>query len=114
MYEYQMYVYAELYRARNGVYPAKAVLYFLNELSDGPRPSVRPYGALYEVPLDAEHIREAMSNFEATVQAIEESLRLHSWEVPSAAHDPGDETCDICDIRWSCSLKGGRYPRRYP
>jgi hypothetical protein len=114
MYEFQMYVYAELYRARNGVYPAKAVLYFLNELNDGPRPIRRPSNALYEVVFDQEVIQQALDNFEAIVDVIEQSRDLDQWPAPPPTQDPGKETCDICDIRWSCPLKRGKYPMRYP
>jgi PD-(D/E)XK nuclease superfamily len=31
-YEFQMLLYAELYRERNGVYPVKVILYFPSEL----------------------------------------------------------------------------------
>ena len=37
-YVWQMCVYAELYRVRSGHYPARAILYFLNELDQEPAP----------------------------------------------------------------------------
>lgn len=114
MYRFQMYVYAELYRQRNGVYPAKAILYFLNELNDGPVPTTRPRNALYEVDFDEGAIQEAMEDFEITVEEIEQSLDTNQWPAPPSDEDPGPETCDICDIRWSCDLKGDKYQLRYP
>jgi len=114
MYEFQMYVYAELYRARNGVYPAKAILYFLNELNDRPRATTRPTNALYEVAFDQDVIQQALDDFEATVNAIEQSRALDRWSAPPPDRDPGEETCDICDIRWSCPLTRDQYQMRYP
>jgi hypothetical protein len=114
MYQFQMYVYAELYRSRNGVYPAKAILYFLNELNDGPSPTNRPPNALYEVSFDESVIQQALADFGNTVDAIEQSRGLDQWPAPSQEQDPGKETCDICDIRWSCPLKSTKYPMRYP
>lgn len=114
MYEFQMYVYAELYRARNGVYPAKGVLYFLNELEGEPAPIERPPKALYEVTFGPEKIQQALDDFEHTVRAIEQSRKENNWPAPSRDRDPGNETCDICDIRWSCPLKRDKYPMRYP
>jgi putative RecB family exonuclease len=110
-FEFQMLVYAELYRARNGVYPAKAILYFMNELA-GPPPTSRPANALYEVRLDKQRIKQALDEFATTVQQIELCHLSDQWKAPPAKKTPGKETCDICDIRWSCpSVK---YDMRYP
>jgi hypothetical protein len=114
MYRYQMYVYAELYRARNGVYPAKGVLYFLNELGDGSPPLARPPAALYELLFEQSDVERALDEFEITVHEIESSRDRDQWPHPPAGRDPGKETCDICDIRWSCPLKARQYHMRYP
>jgi putative RecB family exonuclease len=111
-FEFQMLVYAELYRARNGTYPAKAILYFLNELAGTPVPSSRPANALYEVSLDPKRIQQALKLFGTTVQEIERCHDSDQWPPPPPKQTPGKETCDICDIRWSCpSVK---YEMRYP
>jgi len=114
MYDFQMYVYAELYRERTAVYPAKAILYFLNELNDEPQPRTRPPNALYEVTFDQDVIRRALGDFARTVAAIDQSRESDDWSAPSPDRDPGKETCDICDIRWSCPLKTTQYHMRYP
>jgi len=111
-FEFQMLVYAELYRARNGVYPAKAVLYFLNELAGTPVPTSRPANALYEVTLDPKRIKQALQDFATTVKEIERCHDSDKWSPPPPKQTPGKETCDLCDIRWSCpSVK---YDMRYP
>jgi putative RecB family exonuclease len=111
-YVWQMCVYAELYRVRSGAYPAKAVLYFLNELDQEPEPTSRPLRAVYEVEFTAKMIHDALKEFHATAQQIITCQATRTWPLPS--HDPGKETCDICDIRWNCPVKMGTYPRRLP
>jgi putative RecB family exonuclease len=111
-FEFQMLVYAELYRIKNGSYPAKAILYFVNELAGDPQPTVRPANALYEVELDKVRIKEALKSFKLTVKDIEKCTLDNVWLPPLRRSTPGKETCDICDIRWSCpSVK---YEMRYP
>lgn len=110
--EFQMLVYAELYRARNGVYPARAVLYFMNELAGDPPPKFRPANALYAVPLDKKRIEQALQDFGTTVQEIEQCYISNRWLAPPRGKTPGKETCDICDIRWSCPSVN--YEMRYP
>jgi len=111
-FDFQMLVYAELYQARNGVYPAKAVLYFMNELAGDPAPTTRPANALYEVPLDPKRIQQAVNVFATTVQQIEQCHASDQWKPPPPKKTPGKETCDICDIRWSCP--SAKYEMRYP
>jgi hypothetical protein len=111
-YIWQMCVYAELYRVRSGAYPAKAVLYFLNELDQEPEPKGRPLRAIYEVRFTNKMIQDALAEFNLTANAIMACQASRSWPIP--AHDPGKETCDICDIRWNCPAKKGIYPRRLP
>ncbi len=111
-YVWQMCVYAELYRVRSGAYPAKAVLYFLNELDQEPEPTSRPLRAVYEVKFTKKMIQDALAEFNLTANAIMACQASRAWPIP--AHDPGKETCDICDIRWNCPAKKGVYPRRLP
>lgn len=111
-YEFQMLVYAELYRIKNGTYPAKSVLYFMNELRGEPPPGSRPANAFYEVHMDKNQIKKALKSFELTVDKIENCYLKKQWSAPSRKNTPGKETCDICDIRWSCPSVN--YEMRYP
>ncbi len=113
-YEFQMLVYADLYRERNGSYPEKAILYFLGELDDATHSLIRPSKALVKVALDPERIQIALETFENTVAKIESCRLNDDWPAPEQGHEPDKRTCDICDIRWNCSAKRGEYPMRYP
>lgn len=113
-YTWQMCVYAELYKVRSGVYPAKAVLYFLNELDQEPEPVTRPLRAVYEVQFTPKMIQDALKEFHVTAQDIMRCQAARSWPTPGKGQDPGKETCDICDIRWNCGAKKGVYPLRKP
>jgi hypothetical protein len=104
-YEYQMLVYASLYRQKYGLLPKKAVLYFINELeisSGGERPS----SAIHEVLIDEKKVKAALGAFDNTVSKIKQSKEKCSWSPPSVS-DVQDylikDTCSICDIRWGCS-----------
>ena len=112
-YEFQMLVYAELYRERNGYYPERAILYFLNELDTAEESQIRPPEALLEVPLDPERIEVALYIFKSTVSDIERCRRKDEWPEPQAEF-LDKNTCDICDIRWNCPAHVGKYPMRYP
>ena len=111
-YEFQMLVYAELYRERNGYYPERAILYFLNELDTAEESHIRPPEALLEVPLDPKRIEVALYIFKSTVSDIERCRLRDEW--PAPRHGPDKNTCDICDIRWDCPTKRDDYPMRYP
>jgi PD-(D/E)XK nuclease superfamily len=111
-YEWQMCVYAELYRVRSGTYPARAILYFLNELDQQQEPTSRPLRATYEVQFTAAKVQEALAEFDTTAQSIMSCRANKTWPLPGSA--PERETCDICDIRWSCPIPKGRYPLRLP
>jgi hypothetical protein len=111
-YVWQMCVYAELYRVRSGTYPARAILYFLNELDLQPEPSVRPLRAVYGVQFTAAGIQQALSQFDVTAQSIIACRTNNTWPLPPLA--PGKETCDICDIRWNCPVPSTRYQVRMP
>jgi hypothetical protein len=105
-------VYAELYRVLEGVYPVRAILYFLNELDLNPDPAGRPLRAVYEVQFTPETVQQALVEFDATAQSIISCRTTNGWPLPSAA--PVKETCDICDIRWNCTCPAVSYPVRMP
>lgn len=111
-YIWQMCVYAELYRARVGAYPARAILYFLNELDMDPEPTSRPLRAVQEVTFTASGVQQALSAFDVTAQAIIGCRANSTWPLP--ALNPGKETCDICDIRWNCPSPATPYQVRLP
>lgn len=104
-YIFQMQVYSELYRRRTGRAPARAVLYFLNELAGAAEPVATPANAILEVPLDPAVVGTAMDSFSQTVQSIERCRDTNSWPGPAAA--PPIETCNACDLRWTCSFITG-------
>ena len=114
-YLFQMMVYAELYRAKFGLYPARANLYFINEL-DGSDITRRPEKAIYSIDFtNAENlsrINEAMNIFRNTVAEIEECKLHDQWDAPNEM--PDFETCTICDKRWDCSAVGNNFSMRYP
>jgi hypothetical protein len=111
-YQLQMSVYAELYRARTGSYPQRAIIYFLNELKTDPgesEPTHRPPRAVYEVDFsDPTIIQNAMKEFDLTANDIMVCKKSQTWREPS--RQPDQQTCDICDLRWSCSY-GPSTPR---
>lgn len=111
-YVWQMCVYAELYRVREGAYPAKAILYFLNELDLNPEPTSRPLRAVHEVQFTAQAVQQALGQFDTTAQAIIGCRTSNTWPLPGSS--PGKETCDICDIRWNCTKPIPLYQVRPP
>jgi putative RecB family exonuclease len=111
-YIWQMCVYAELYRARVGTYPTRAILYFLNELDMDPEPTSRPLRAVQEVTFTAAGVQQALGAFDVTAQEIIGCRANSTWPLP--ALNPGKETCDICDIRWNCPSPTTTYQVRLP
>jgi hypothetical protein len=111
-YTWQMCVYAELYRVRSGTYPARAILYFLNELDLQPEPTVRPLRAVHEVQFTPSAVQKALAEFDLTAQSIVACRGAKVWPLPHGA--PGKETCDICDIRWNCPVPSPAYQVRLP
>jgi len=126
--EWQMSVYAELYKVKAGRYPAQAVLYFLNELKTKPGdPPItqRPKPAVHVVDfmrsgLEPDGVptlvKEGLEAFDLTAGQIISCKNLRKWEAPITPPTPEDErTCDICDLRWNCSrYPDGKYKVRLP
>jgi len=105
-YEFQMRVYAYLYQRKHGVFPKKAVLYFLNELNGATCPSQRPVNALIQVSIEPDEIEIAINEFTKTVNQIEESRFTNNWQ----AAIPGnisEQDCKSCDLRWHCKTPNG-------
>ncbi len=114
-YVFQLQVYADLYRRKTGAAPTRAILYFLNELAPDPAPAVRPINALLEVNLDPSAVQQALQSFGQTVNQIESCRSSRNW--PDPIEDPGEATCDACDLRWNCSAAsnlGRNYSLIYP
>lgn len=112
----QMLAYASLYKAREGKYPLKCILYFLNELNTDPEPTIRPGRVTLEIdfriPTFRNKIDESIEAFSKVVEDIDYHKENDSWDAPDKILDK--KTCDICDIRWDCPLNEDKYPMRYP
>jgi len=126
-YEWQMSVYAELYRVKAGRYPARAVLYFLNELktkSGAPPLIKRPMRAVHVVDFrragtEADGtptlVKQGLDAFDLTASEISACKASQRWDAPAPGDRPDEKTCDICDIRWSCAAQpAGKYKPRMP
>lgn len=112
-YEWQMCMYAELYFVKTGVYPARAVLYFLDELDLEPEPTSRPARAVREVEFTPEKIKDALAAFDETAISIIDGQMNSTWPLPQKGA-VGKKTCDICDLRWDCSSAAEAYKVRLP
>jgi len=110
-YEFQMLVYGELYKIKKGKYPAKGVLYFINELTN-PKSINQVHVIDFTRPYNIERIKQAMKSFSETVRNIEDCKKNDRWDPPDEDKLPGDETCDICDLRWSCPSRRNHYTMR--
>lgn len=116
-YEFQMQVYSELYRIRNGKAPARAVIYFVGEFGGKQPPTSRPANAVLDVALSPAKSQIALKEFDQTVQDIQQARLTNTWHAPpQGAKWAGKETCDLCDVRWSCPVMGPTYVMnpRYP
>jgi hypothetical protein len=114
-YEWQMSVYAQLYKAKAGHYPKRAILYFLNELKEKsgmPPITQRPVPAVHVVDfmrsgIEADGtptlVRQGLDAFDITAADIITCNSTRMWAAPTGSDVPDDKTCDICDIRWNCS-----------
>jgi putative RecB family exonuclease len=110
-YEFQMRVYAHLFERKHGVLPAKAVLYFVNEL-DGPTPPTkRPANAMLEVDLAPALVAAAVADFGLVVSQIETSRASRSW-APAVPGSISKQDCAVCDLQWDCPTSGSalRFP----
>ena len=103
-YEFQMRIYAELYRQKNGKLPARAILCFLGEGD--------PDLMKVEVTFDPASIKESMDVFYDTVKTIEDRRQRDDWSPPRIR--PSIATCAGCDIRWDCKTVEGQFKLRYP
>lgn len=126
-YEWQMSVYAQLYKVKAGHYPKRAVLYFLNELKERagmPPITTRPMSAVHVVDffragLESDGtptlVKQGLDAFDLTATDIVSCKATRIWNAPTGGDVPEDKTCDICDIRWNCpSHPVGKYPVRLP
>lgn len=126
-YEWQMSVYAELYKAKAGHYPLRAVLYFLNELKEGhgdPPITKRPVRAIHKVDFMRDGVESdgtptlvhhGLAHFDITAADILTCRQTRQWTAPTGTDIPDEKTCDICDIRWNCpSHSTGKYQTRMP
>ena len=125
-YEWQMSVYAELYKVKAGRYPVRAVLYFLNELKTKPGDPLitrRPKPAVHEVNFMRDGIeadgtptlvKQGLDAFDLTASEIINRKHTRQWDAPTGTDIPDEKTCDICDIRWNCSAHLGKYRVRMP
>ena len=115
-YIFQMFVYAYLYKLKNGKYPLKAKIYFMNELLGKDGFDETPTEAIYEIKFKesdiTNRIEEALGNFSNTVVEIESHMEYDNWQAPKER--PDSETCDICDLRWDCAAVKNIYQMRYP
>jgi PD-(D/E)XK nuclease superfamily len=120
-YEYQMRVYAELYRQQAGEYPARSVLVFVGELGDDARweaarndPSMFPR-LVYPVHPIPRHIENAMEEFHQTVEEIEfQRLQPYSqqWAAPPPDYNVDKQTCEACELRYNCPYFAHADPNR--
>jgi putative RecB family exonuclease len=51
-------------------------------------------------------IKDAIEDFSNTVKKIEYCKENNNWSVEEK---PDKETCDVCDLRWSCPAVKGKY-----
>lgn len=120
-YEYQMRVYAELYRNQRGEYPARCILAFLGELGKAPWDErtldLSNYSSLiYVVDANPKHIGRAMDDFHNTVDEIEAERNLAysaQWSAPE--HEVENDTCVACELRYRCErFPQGQSQRKEP
>ncbi len=114
-YEFQMRVYAYLYRIKHGVLPQRVILYFLNELDGETCPTTRPVNAIFEVSIDPTDIDVAIQEFTTTVGDIEQARQTDTW-LPASPGHISEADCTICDLRWDCPTpnNGSGVKMRYP
>src|SRR3546814_17501345 len=111
-YEWQMTVYAELFKRKNGVYPKQAILYFLNELDVNPVPTKRPLRAVHTVNFNQGNVDRALSEFDATADEIIQCNTQNTWQMQMMV--PDKETCNISEHRCNSNTKNTPYQHRSP
>jgi hypothetical protein len=109
-YEYQMKVYAELYRQQTGSFPARCVLVFLGELAkdkvyeDCKKDIRNLQKILITLHPTTSNVQPAVDDFVHTVTIIEnEKIQPYhkQWDEPNHPVDP--DTCAVCELRYQCS-----------
>jgi putative RecB family exonuclease len=115
-YRYQMRVYAQLYKLKTGKLPRCGRLYFMNELIDKSPDETKRQRAIITIdftdPAEFKKITKAVETFDGTVKEIEHCRELDRWDPPKNEDIHDKDTCDGCDLRWSC--KSVEYKPRYP
>jgi putative RecB family exonuclease len=109
-YEYQMRVYAELYRQQTGDYPARCVLVFVGELGNdkwwiaaAQDPTKFPK-LIYPIHPVPRHVQQAVDNFHQTVEDIEvERAKPYEQQWLAPIHPVDKQTCEACELRFNCS-----------
>jgi len=91
-YEFQMLVYADLYRKRTGSLPSKSVLFFIGEDGDNK----------VEIDINSVKIKIAVKEFERIVNDIQKSKETNNWTLKG--RQPPKDTCSACDFRWGCDF----------
>jgi putative RecB family exonuclease len=107
-YRKQMFVYGYLFYLKNGDFPKRAILYFMNELLKAERK--RPESALYVVDFTDKSVRKEvekfMAEFSNIVREIEKCIEENNWHLPETIDI---ETCSRCDFRWDCPKASGKF-----
>ena len=116
-YIYQLQVYCALFKIRNGCLPRTAKLYFLNELEENM--IKRPESAILELDkneLSKQNIDTALVEFDNTALKIMDDALNQHWDPPTYQRaNQIRETCEICDIRWSCRAWATKpFPMQFP
>jgi putative RecB family exonuclease len=96
VYTKQMFVYAYLFKERNGSYPKKAVLLFMNELLREGEPFLE---IDFTDGTTVRQVEEFIEEFARVVERIEESKKSGKWELPE---EIDRWTCLQCDFRHDC------------
>lgn len=109
-YEYQMRMYAEMYRLRTGSFPARCVLVFMGELADEDAHAFAKGRAshfpklFYPIDPNPDKIAAVEGDFHQTVENIEDDRAKpyeHQWAPPPSGSDA--QTCAACDLRYNCA-----------
>ncbi|MEO2065264.1 MAG: PD-(D/E)XK nuclease family protein, partial [Desulfurobacteriaceae bacterium] len=97
MYRKQLYVYAYLFSQKNGSYPKRGVLIFMNELiKERGEPFLYIDFSKKEVQQEIEGFIE---EFSEVVEQIERCKENDNWPLPEVIDR---FTCLQCDFRWNC------------